>query len=106
MSLYSLPYVAPIVAPSFPSYVHMSAPSSVSSGTYQASVQALVPLPVPSVTSDLTTGHHVDIISQVIQSMEVQAPPVAPAPAQSPPPVNQFPALTEAKQFPKWILKV
>jgi hypothetical protein len=38
--------------------------------------------------------------------MEIPPPPIAPAPAQSQAHVTPFPVITEAKQFPKWILRV
>jgi hypothetical protein len=106
MSSYSIPYVAPSVAPCVPSFFRVSGPSSVASHNYQAPAQALVPSPGPSATSRLYTGHNFDVLSQVMRSMEVQPPLVAPAPAQVQAPVTPFPTLTEAKQFPKWILKV
>jgi hypothetical protein len=110
MSSYSIPYVTPSVAPCVPSFFRVLAPSSVASHNYQGPVQApaqaFVTSPGPSATSHLDTGHHFDVLSQVMRSMEVQPPLVAPELTQAQAPVTPLPALTETKQFTKWILKV
>jgi hypothetical protein len=92
MSSFSLPSDAPIVASSVPSYVRVL----VASRSYQTPVLS----PGQSVTSHLNTGHHADVLSQVIWYMEDHSPLVAPAPAQAQAPGTHSPPSPRPISFP------